>query len=281
MPEQDNERLPGQWTGSAEEAEHIGAEAEASAGGAAEISPLIIVPPVAIAAVMGLLLALVYGVTKEPIAAAKRLDKQQKLEQVMPAFDNDPLTTESTLSEEVTAYTGLKDEQVTGFGLTSAVKTGYGGYFSIVFGINPDDTLSRVRILESAETPGLGSKAANPPFIDQFDGKPLDFDFRVTKDGGGVDAITGATITSRAVCKALSQGIEAYNTAGGNTGLAPEQAEQATDEQQAAPDWSSDTFPDPHWNQPGTESPDGEGPPDEEEPAAGDDQQEEVADDGE
>lgn len=275
MPEQDNERLPGQWTDSAQEAEHIGAETEASTGSAAEISPMIIVPPVAIAAVMGLLLALVYGVTKEPIAEAKRLDKQQKLEQVMPAFDNDPLTTENALSDEVTAYTGLKDQQVTGFGLTSAVKTGYGGYFSIVFGITPDDALSHVRVLESAETPGLGSKASNPSFIDQFDGKPLDFDFRVTKDGGGVDAITGATITSRAVCKALSQGIEAYNSAGGGTGLAPEEEEQPAEAE--PPSAAAD--------QTGTEAGQGEADSatqaEDGATAAGDDQQEEVADDGE
>ena len=138
------------------------------------------------------------------------------------ALSVDPLELEQALNDSVTLYTGTVEDGVSGYGITSSVKTGYSGYFSIVFGIALGDTLEHVRILESFETPGLGSKAANPPFIDQFDGKPLDFDFRVTKDGGGVDAITGATITSRAVCAALSQGIEAYQAAGGAEELAPQ-----------------------------------------------------------
>jgi len=220
VPEQEKERMPGQWI--EEEPETQQAAEEATAGGAAAINPAIIIPPVLIAVVMTVMLALVYGVTKEPIAEAKRLDKQKKLEQVMPAFANDPLELEEKLNDSVTLYIGTVEDGVSGYGLTSSVKTGYSGYFSIVFGIAPGDTIERVRILESFETPGLGSKAANPPFIDQFNGKPLDFDFRVTKDGGGVDAITGATITSRAVCAALSQGIEAYEAAGGAQELAPQ-----------------------------------------------------------
>jgi len=222
VPEQEKERSPGQWI--EEEPEAPQAAEEASVGGAAAINPVIIIPPVVIAVVMTVMLALVYGVTKEPIAEAKRLDKQKKLEQVMPRFANDPLELEQALNDNVTLYTGTVEDGVSGYGLTSSVKTGYSGYFSIVFGIALGDTIERVRILESFETPGLGSKAANPPFIDQFDGKPLDFDFRVTKDGGGVDAITGATITSRAVCAALSQGIEAYQAAGGAAEMAPQPA---------------------------------------------------------
>ena len=67
------------------------------------------------------------------------------------------------------------------------------------------------------ETPGLGSKAGAPEWLSQLEGQRLDsFDFRVSKDGGEVDAITGATITSRAVCDSLRQGLEAFeqNTGG-------------------------------------------------------------------
>lgn len=193
--------------------EQIG-KAIAEGGGAQAISPMIIIPPVLITAVMALLLAMVYGVTKEPIAEAKRLDKQQKLAAVMPTFDNDPLESEQELSNSVTLYAGSENEQITGYGITSSVKTGYSGYFSIVFGMAPDGTIERVRILESFETPGLGSKAGESPFIDQFDGKHGDsFDFRVVKDGGQIDAITGATITSRAVCSALTAGLDAFGQA--------------------------------------------------------------------
>jgi len=183
-------------------------------GGAQAINPMIIIPPVLITAVMALLLAMVYGVTKEPIAEAKRLDKQQKLAAVMPAFANDPLELEQVLSDSVTLYTGTVEGGVNGYGITSSVKTGYSGYFSIVFGMTPDGTIERVRLLESFETPGLGSKAGESPFIDQFDGKHGDsFDFQVIKDGGQIDAVTGATITSRAVCDALTEGLEAFGQA--------------------------------------------------------------------
>jgi len=216
VPEQEQQRSvqPPEHEEISEAREQIG-EALAQSSGAATISPLIMLPPVLIAAVMGLLLAMVYAVTEEPIAEAKRKDKQDKLTQVMPAFGNDILATEQELSEDVRLYVGEHEGAASGFGMTSAVKTGYSGYFSIVFGIAPDGTIERVRVLESAETPGLGSKAAESPYIDQFDGKPLDYSFMVAKDGGEIDAVTGATITSRAVCSALSQGIGAFESAGG------------------------------------------------------------------
>jgi len=111
----------------------------------------------------------------------------------------------------------------------------------------------------------------------------------VAKDGGGVDAITGATITSRAVCDALRQGVEAYNSAGGSAGLAPEQPETTEGGKIVIPqddvpvdnNLSMEPLAEPGLDEPSTESPDGEAQPSEEENAAGDEQQEEVADDGE
>jgi electron transport complex protein RnfG len=141
---------------------------------------------------------------------------------VMPKFDNDPLDLEQPLSDEPTGkagnimlYTGTVPDGVSGYGVTSAVGTGYSGYFSVVFGLDIAGNITSVKILETLETPGLGSKASQPQFIDQFEGKRLDdFKFKVTKDGGDVDAITGATITSRAVCAALEQGLEAFKEKG-------------------------------------------------------------------
>lgn len=237
MPEQEKEKLPGQWTDSKLDAEATpaGGKKKHAPSGAATISPAIVIPPVVIAAVMGLLLALVYGVTKEPIAEAKRLDKQQKLAQVMPQFANDPLELEQQLSDDVMLYIGTVEDGVSGYGLTSSVNTGYSGYFSVVFGLDIEGSIERVRILESFETPGLGSKAAASPFIDQFDGKPRDFNFKVTKDGGDIDAITGATITSRAVCDAVSQGLAAFEAAGGPAGVAPQLPEMTPEGQVANP----------------------------------------------
>lgn len=212
--------------------------------GAASINPAIIWPPVLIAVGMALILAVVYGITKVPIAEAKKADKRDKLAQVMPKFDNDPLTLEQPLSDvpagkpgNVMLYTGKENDATSGYGETSAVGTGYSGYFSVVFGLDQSGTITSVKILETLETPGLGSKASQPQFIDQFEGKNLDnYKFKVTKDGGDVDAITGATITSRAVCAALQQGLEAFKDKGPSTEAEQDAGQQPQDQDTASTD---------------------------------------------
>ncbi len=220
MPEQEKnplaaaeQTLPG--------SEQLGSSMQAEAGGAEAISPLLIIPPVVIAAVMALALALVYGVTKEPIAEAKRKELNDKLAVVMPEFDNDPGTTVQDLSETVKMYTGTQGGEVSGFALTSMAPKSYSGGFSVIFGITPDGTINKVRILTSAETPGLGSKA-DPQIVDQLEGKELpDGGFKVVKDGGAIDAISGATITSRAVCDGVNLGMQAFDDAGGAEAAVP------------------------------------------------------------
>ena len=70
-------------------------------------------------------------------------------------------------------------------------------------GFNPDKTIQNIVVLEQKETPGLGTKMKDDKFIRQFRGKdPSSFELVVAKDGGDVDALTGATITTRAFCEA-------------------------------------------------------------------------------
>jgi electron transport complex protein RnfG len=77
-------------------------------------------------------------------------------------------------------------------------------------GFRPDGTIINISVLEQKETPGLGTKMAEPAFKDQFNDKnPDQFKLKVKKDGGQVDAITAATISSRAFCDAIQK---AYNT---------------------------------------------------------------------
>jgi len=219
MPEQEKQPAQPQPVQTQTSAE-LEATPTANAG-ASSIKPTIIIPPTLIAVIMSFCLAMVYGVTKEPIAEAKRADKLDKLRTVMPQFDNNPLDLEEKLSEadlgkpgSVFKYTGTVPDGVSGYGITSAVGTGYAGYFSVVFGVDAEGNITKVKILETMETPGLGSKAGLPDFIDQFDGASLDsLDIAVTKDGGDIDAVTGATITSRAVCAAVKQGLEKFESA--------------------------------------------------------------------
>lgn len=90
---------------------------------------------------------------------------------------------------------------------------GYGGPIPITVGLDPDGKIIGVRIASAAEgmkeTPGLGAKITDNEFIDQFVGKTAP-QVPIKKDGGEIDAITAATISSRAVCEGIKAGIEKY-----------------------------------------------------------------------
>lgn len=79
---------------------------------------------------------------------------------------------------------------------------GYGGPINIFVGIGPDYSIRNIEILSHTETPGLGNKITEDPFIKQFEGLLVE-DIALSRDGGKIDAITGATISSRAVTEAI------------------------------------------------------------------------------
>ena len=81
---------------------------------------------------------------------------------------------------------------------------GYGGDIVLMVGFKKDKkTVISYKVLQATETPGLGMKLKMPEFADQFVGKDGS-SLKVKKDGGEIEAITSATITSRAVCKAIA-----------------------------------------------------------------------------
>ena len=91
--------------------------------------------------------------------------------------------------------------------------SGSQGMITVAIGVNADLTCNGISIISSSETSGLGSKANDGFFKDQFPGLSAD-QAKVTKDGGSVEAITGATITSKAVCTAVRDAIAAVETLG-------------------------------------------------------------------
>ena len=97
---------------------------------------------------------------------------------------------------------------------------GYGGNIRLMVGLNPDRTVISYQVLAAAETPGLGSNLSTPAFIARFKDQPA-ASVKVTKDGGKIEALTSATITSRAVCDAVADAaqridrIEGKETNGG------------------------------------------------------------------
>ncbi|MBN1182022.1 MAG: RnfABCDGE type electron transport complex subunit G [Bacteroidales bacterium] len=182
-------------------------------------------------------LAFVYKKTKDPIDKAMEDAKKAAIEKVVPAFDNNPITESYKIASDLdslTVYTAKQGEQVIGFAVETYTKKAFNGIFKIMVGFLPDGTINDISVLEASETPGLGDKIKKEKSLDkntglswssQFNGKnPESFKLIVKKDGGDVDAITAATISSRAFCDALSRGYNALKQADkiGNTANKPE-----------------------------------------------------------
>jgi electron transport complex protein RnfG len=89
---------------------------------------------------------------------------------------------------------------------------GFGGSFGLMIGVNvDDDKIIGVGVTTHHETPGLGARAKDDPkFVSQFKGSPMVDPFKVTTDGGKINAMSGATITSKGVCAALTESGGVY-----------------------------------------------------------------------
>jgi len=159
-------------------------------------------------------LGFVYQMTKAPIELSVLNKKLDAIKQVVPEFNNDPYAERYRLStdegDSLEIYPARKDSITVGYAVMTYTKKGFSGNISMMAGFKPDGTIVNITVLEQKETPGLGTKMAEPQFKDQFSGKnPADFKLKVKKDGGPVDAITAATISSRAFCDAVDR---AYKT---------------------------------------------------------------------
>lgn len=168
----------------------------------------------------GLILSMVESLTREPIAEQRRLQTLKALQTVLPAFDNSPDQDTVTLVAgkdkkgrdlKRVFYRGRQGEQLSGVAFSVVASEGYGGNITMMVGVDPQGTVTGLEILAHVETPGLGDKITREEFKGQFKGKRLEgSDWRVKKDGGDFDQITGATISPRAVVKALHQGLQFF-----------------------------------------------------------------------
>lgn len=161
-----------------------------------------------ISAITALLLGLANMVTAPAIAANEKAKKDAAMASVLPAG-----------SYEQVEYTG---SDISVSGVYKAEDVGYvvevncGGSFSgtltIMVGVSADGACSGVEIIKTAETSGLGANASKEDWRAQFVGKSGTVS--VTKDGGDIDSLTGATITSRAVSNGVSSAIAAAASMG-------------------------------------------------------------------
>lgn len=157
-------------------------------------------------------LAVTYAVTEPILAEQARQRRIQAVAEVVPEFDNAP-TEESFFArgdEGTELFPARRGEERVGTAVRTRTDSGYGGTIEVMVGFNAEGQVTGITILRHQETPGLGARITDESFREQFTGlRPAQEPVAVTKDGGAVDAITAATISSRAVANAVQRGWDA------------------------------------------------------------------------
>ena len=151
-----------------------------------------------ISGVCAAVLAYVDSITKDPIARMRVQQEQAAVKAVLPSGATEVV-------EGTGFFVGMNEKNdVVGYAAKGKDGGGYGGDIELMVGFKSDKkTVVCYKTLAASETPGLGMKLKTPEFADQFKGKN-GTSLRVRKDGGEIEAITSATITSRAVCRAIA-----------------------------------------------------------------------------
>ena len=167
----------------------------------------------AITLVVALALGAVNSVTAGPIAEQNAQKIKDSLENVMPGAESEQIdvpegTTVTTETKNATSVTILSAYKMTKDGADAGYcvevgPTGFGGAVDTMVGIDSDGKVTGISVISaSSETPGLGARSTEPEFQAQFAGQ-VGTEVAVAKDGGSIDALTGATITSRAVSEGV------------------------------------------------------------------------------
>jgi electron transport complex protein RnfG len=172
------------------------------------------------------LLAVVYFATHATIARSEQAEKMALVAQTLPqgSFDNDPIHDAQPLPADPLlglkhpglAYVAARAGTPVAVVLEAAARDGYAGEIKLLIGIQADGRIAGVRVTSHRETPGLGDyiDIAKSNWINQFAGKGVDAppaqDWKVRKDGGQFEYLAGATITPRAVVKAVHKALRYF-----------------------------------------------------------------------
>ena len=161
--------------------------------------------------VSGGVLGFIYGLTKPAIDQVEANKNLKAINEVLKS-DVEIVKTETKEIGDLT-YNLAYDAK--GNFIGAAIKTysnnGFGGKVELMVGMLANGLINKVSVLSQAETPGLGANMVNDKFKGQFDGKdPKNFKLMVKKDGGDVDALTAATISSRAVSEAIKKAADGF-----------------------------------------------------------------------
>ena len=172
------------------------------------------------------MLAFTHDRTEPTITRGQLAEKRRLLSQVLPArlYDNDLLASQQSVppddllgTRQTSAlWLARRDGAFSGVVLEAVAPDGYSGDIALLIGIDANGTVSGVRVTAHRETPGLGDyiDRAKSEWIEQFSGKSLTAPeathWKVAKDGGQFDARAGATITPRAVVKAVKSALDYF-----------------------------------------------------------------------
>ena len=175
-----------------------------------------------------LLIALTHAATRERIAEVERQALLHSLHAVVSpeAHDNDPVADMIEVREArllgteapVPAYRARRAGAPVAVILTPVAPDGYAGSIKLMVAVNHDGTLAGVRVLAHRESPGLGDlvEERRSSWVTRFTGRsladPAPDRWKVKKDGGAFDQFTGATITPRAVVKAVKNALEYFGS---------------------------------------------------------------------
>lgn len=180
--------------------------------------------------IAGAILAGVNAFTAGPIAVAKAAALEEAIKAVAPEFDNKP-TEEAYMAvtadgDSLKIYPAKKGDETVGGAVESNTLKGFGGEIKVIVGFDMQGTILNYSVLEHAETPGLGAKMQEWFRMDKGQqsilGRAVPADgLKVAKDGGDVDAITAATISSRAFLDAVNRAYSAFAGVDGLTSATP------------------------------------------------------------
>ena len=179
------------------------------------------------------ILALVNVATRDTIAQAETKAKVEAIKEIVPAFDNNPYEEQDTVALEseprpLIVYPAMQGGQPVGYAIETYTDAGFAGHIDVMVGFDMQSQIVGFKVLKHEETPGLGAKiqewfTSPAPSADLIrDVRGLDMSqaspLKVSKDGGKVDAITAATISSRAFIDALERAYRVYQSVVGEGG---------------------------------------------------------------
>ena len=157
-------------------------------------------------------------ITADAIAETKAAATKQAVANVLPEFDTNEQSEQTIDDMPIVVYTAKKGDKTVGYAVESMTKNGFGGVIRMMVGFTTDGKINNVNVLEQAETPGLGTKMCDEgnALLSSIQGKnSWEVEFKVKKDGGELDALTAATISSRAYYEAVARAYQAFLVASG------------------------------------------------------------------